>query len=123
MPTHSLICLYKNGVGKAIYCHYDGYINYTGRILYNYYDEPHTEELISIGNVKMLHFNKNQTEFYSDGNEFTPREFTKWGDFVDFFKSSDADVGYVMKHGVWYFCTRNDMSLSVLEGELEEDSV
>lgn len=56
MGTHALIGI-KNKIGKvtSIYCHWDGYPAYTGKILLNHYtDIKKVKELISLGDLSSL---------------------------------------------------------------------
>lgn len=45
----------SDGTSKVIYCHWDGYISYNGRILNQYYDtQEKVEALIALGNISSL---------------------------------------------------------------------
>lgn len=57
MSTRSNIgILNGNGTVTAIYCHWDGYIEYTGKILSEHYQEiEKAKELISGGDLSSLH--------------------------------------------------------------------
>lgn len=51
MATRSLIGNYRS----FIYCHYDGYPEYNGKILKKYYKDPKkVDDLISLGNIDIL---------------------------------------------------------------------
>ncbi len=56
MSTKSLICIeQEDGSFKGIYCHYDGYLDYNGRMLLEYYNDRKTvEKLISLGDMSSL---------------------------------------------------------------------
>ena len=49
MATRSTIAMKtKDGKIKAIYCHWDGYVDHNGRILSNFYTDPaKVQELIN----------------------------------------------------------------------------
>ena len=55
MSTRSLIAIESEKEFKGVYCHWDGYPDYNGRILVNYYQEREkVEELISMGDISSL---------------------------------------------------------------------
>ena len=56
MGTRSTIgILNDDGTVTSIYCHWDGYLDYNGRILTTYYtDEERVRELISLGSISSL---------------------------------------------------------------------
>ena len=57
MATRSYIAM-KIGEDtyKGVYCHYDGYLDYNGLMLYEQYNtKERVEELISLGNISSLH--------------------------------------------------------------------
>lgn len=58
MSTRSKIAIRrKDGSFQGIYCHFDGYLNYTGEILDKFYDTTEkVEKLISLGNLAKLGF-------------------------------------------------------------------
>ena len=63
MSTRSLIALkQKDGSIKSIYCHWDGYLEYNGMILLNYYnDYDKVNKLIDLGNISQLGTNPDAT--------------------------------------------------------------
>lgn len=55
MSTNSRISLYKEGNIKSIYCHWDGYIEHNGEILFKYYTtEEEVEKLVALGDISIL---------------------------------------------------------------------
>lgn len=56
MSTHASITLEKmDGTKTSIYCHYDGYIEYTGVILQLYYNTAEkVEELLKLGDLAQI---------------------------------------------------------------------
>lgn len=55
MSTNSRIGIYENGAVKSIYCHWDGYIEHNGDILFNHYDTAErVNELIMLGDLSVL---------------------------------------------------------------------
>lgn len=59
MSTNSLIAMKtSDGKVKAVYCHWDGYLGYVGRILINYYDNlDKVKTLINLGSISSLGVN------------------------------------------------------------------
>lgn len=55
MGTRSSIAIKtENGI-KAIYCHWDGYVDHNGRILREHYDTPSkVADLIALGDLSSL---------------------------------------------------------------------
>ena len=56
MATRSTIAIENlDGTVSQVYCHWDGYVSYNGRILFdNYQDRDKVAELISLGNICVL---------------------------------------------------------------------
>jgi len=132
MATRSAIGIKHGDVIKAIYCHFDGYLGYTGYALHTYYQSsPKVNKLISMGNMSMLgadigeaqttdahwtelHGQKYlkdnvaiQCSFYCRDRD-EPEADTTWGtfhsdaEFVDYYSDSGVEFYYLYDHGVWY---------------------
>lgn len=72
MSTRAKIAIRrKDGSFQGIYCHFDGYLNYTGEILEKFYDTTEkVEKLISLGNLAKLGFKPDDCFAYCrDGGE------------------------------------------------------
>jgi len=54
MGTRSVIGVYHGGNAKAVYCHWDGYLDHNGRILLDHYDSPRANELVALGDLSSL---------------------------------------------------------------------
>jgi len=124
MGTRSAIGIKHGDVVKAIYCHYDGYPEYMGRVLTLYYqDSIKVNKLISMGDMSSIGaaignkhaFNDRsnyldngiaeQCTFYSrdrgeDDVEF--RTFQSEQDFLDNFNAGE-EFHYLFKDGAWYY--------------------
>jgi hypothetical protein len=100
-------------VCKSVYCHYDGYLDYTGRILLEQYDSTKANMLIARGDNSGVKETLEEMNFYEDReaeseevNEFlasTP--WTVAHSFEEFLEQVEGCCGeyyYVMKDGVWY---------------------
>jgi hypothetical protein len=91
-------------VCKSVYCHYDGYLSYTGDILDKYYDSTAANALIARGDNSGIKETLGDMNFYSDRGE----EDVSWQVAHTFEEFLEQVVGccgeyyYVMKDGVWY---------------------
>jgi hypothetical protein len=91
-------------VCKSVYCHYDGYLDYTGRILLAHYDSTAANALIARGDNSGVKETVAEMNFYSDRGE----EDVSWQvahSFEEFLEQVEGCCGeyyYVMKDGVWY---------------------
>jgi len=55
MGTRSTIAIEKDGKVKSMYCHWDGYLEYNGKMLFDYYDsEEKAEALVNNGYASSL---------------------------------------------------------------------
>jgi hypothetical protein len=91
-------------VCKSVYCHYDGYLDYAGRILLSHYDSTLANALIARGDNSGIKETLEGMNFYSDRGE----EDVSWQvahTFEEFLEQVEGCCGeyyYVMKDGVWY---------------------
>ncbi|CAB5214927.1 hypothetical protein UFOVP190_323 [uncultured Caudovirales phage] len=126
MATRSCIGIKHGDVIKAIYCHFDGYIGYTGYALHTYYQSsPKVNKLISLGDLRMLgaeigeeHDGHARDEYLKDNiasqcNFYSrdlgePETETTWGtfhsdaEFIAHFDPAGVEYYYLYDHGVWY---------------------
>jgi hypothetical protein len=100
-------------VCKSVYCHYDGYLDYTGRILLAHYDSTAANALIARGDNSGVKETLEEMNFYEDReaqgedvNEFlksTPWEVAhSFEEFLEQVEGCCGEYYYVMKDGVWY---------------------
>jgi len=91
-------------VCKSVYCHYDGYLDYTGRILQAHYDSTAANALIARGDNSGVKETLEGMNFYSDRGE----EDVSWQvahtfeEFLEQVNNCCGEYYYVMKDGVWY---------------------
>jgi hypothetical protein len=126
MGTRSAIGIKHGDVIKAIYCHYDGYLEYMGRALTLYYqDSIKVNKLISMGDMSCIGaaigskhaFNARsryldngiaeQCTFYARdrGEENVDfRTFQSEQEFVDEFEAGE-EFYYLFKNNRWYYST------------------
>ena len=113
MGTRSLVGVMHGDICKSVYCHYDGYLDYTGRILQEHYDSTRANALVARGDNSGVQETLEEMNFYedreSDGEDV--KEFinsTPWQvahtfeEFLEQVEGCCAEYYYVMRDGVWY---------------------
>jgi hypothetical protein len=113
MGTRSRVAVMHGDVCKSVYCHYDGYLDYTGRILLAHYDSTAANMLIARGDnsgvketIEEMNFYEDREAKGEDVNEFL--QSTPWSvahSFEEFLEQVQGCCGeyyYVMRDGVWY---------------------
>lgn len=113
MGTRSRVAVMHGDVCKSVYCHYDGYLDYAGRILLAHYDSTAANALIARGDnsgvketVEEMNFYEDREAQGEDVNEFL--QSTPWSvahSFEEFLEQVEGCCGeyyYVMRDGVWY---------------------
>ena len=113
MGTRSRVGVMHGTVCKSVYCHYDGYLDYTGRILLAHYDSTAANALIARGDNSGVKETLAEMNFYEDreAQDEDVSEFlasTPWSvahSFDEFLEQVEGCCGeyyYVMRDGVWY---------------------
>ena len=129
MGTHSRIGVMHGDKVKSIYCHWDGYLDFNGRILQDHYDSAKANHLVALGDLSSLRANigekhafsqfelpadeveafKALTEdmctFYGRDRGEKGVEFKVAQTFAEFLEQCDncgAEYYYIMRDGVWY---------------------
>jgi asparagine synthetase A len=137
MGTRSSIGVMQGNQIKAVYCHWDGYLEYNGRILLEHYNNEKANELVELGAISSLGARLHPTE--GSGHNFdTPEKgvtvfykrdrgeaanFELFNSLSEWARSADAEYLYVMKDGIWYV-SMNGRVLSVLaEALAKEDGI
>jgi hypothetical protein len=114
---------------KSIYCHWDGYLDFNGRILQEHYDSAKANNLVALGDLSSLRPNigekhafsqfelpadeveafKALTEdmctFYGRDRGEKGVEFKVAQTFAEFLGQAEgcgAEYYYIMRDGVWY---------------------
>ncbi len=104
MGTRSRVGVMHGGVCKSVYCHYDGYLEYTGEILNKYYSSSAANELVSRGDNSGVQKTIEEMNFYADRGE----EDVSWQvahsfeEFLEQVEGCGAEYYYVMQDGLWY---------------------
>jgi len=107
MATRAIIAkLDDNGV-QAIYSHSDNYLEHTGKILDQHYqDKDKVDKLIAQGDVSSLRDTIADTTFYARDRGEENKEATNLNNetkLLEFaFESCDAEVVYMFAYGSWY---------------------
>ncbi len=113
MGTRSRVAVMHGDVCKSVYCHYDGYLDYTGEILDRCYDSARANALIARGDNSGVKENLDEMNFYEDRvargedvEEFvnsTPWEVAhSFEQFLEQVQGCCGEYYYVMRDGVWY---------------------
>jgi hypothetical protein len=95
---------------RAVYVHWDGYLDGVGKELQGYTTPAEVAELISHGDRSSL-----DGPYYKDRGEdgVDPTDYTTFVEFYEACEGCWAEYYYIFKDGVWY-CgdTYNETSLS-----------
>ena len=104
MGTRSTIALeYADGTVGQIYCHWDGYLDHNGQILFENYTDPFkVRELLDNGDMSSLSDTVDGCEFYKARGEDCPqRKFKTYADYRN--KGDFEEYNYILrKDGKWY---------------------
>jgi hypothetical protein len=104
MGTRSRVAVMHGTVCKSVYCHYDGYLKHTGRLLQANYDSALANELVARGDNSGVRDTLEGMNFYGERGE----EHVSWQvshtfeEFLEQVDNSDGEWYYVMRDGVWY---------------------
>ena len=129
MGTRSRIGVMHGDNVKSIYCHWDGYLDFNGRILQESYDSAKANHLVALGDMSSLRANigekhafskfelpaeeqdafelatEDMCTFYGRDRGETGIEYKVAHTFNDFLEqcyNCGAEYYYIMKDGVWY---------------------
>jgi hypothetical protein len=104
MGTRSRVGIMQGNVCKSVYCHYDGYLDHTGRMLLTHWDEAEVLKLIKMGDNSGIQESVEEMNFYKDRGEtgVGAIEAHSFREFLDQVQGCFAEYYYVMRDGVWY---------------------
>jgi hypothetical protein len=116
MSTRASIAVSHGGNIKAIYCHFDGYLEHVGKMLHEHYNSARANHLVSLGDLSQLHeliepvfgdHSYNDPEdsvciFYGRDRGDKDVSWQSFDNVKDWLGSYDADFFYIMDKGVWY---------------------
>ncbi len=99
MGTRSFVGVMVGDKCRAVYVHWDGYLEGVGAELQGYKTQAEVEELISHGDRSSL-----DGGYYKDRGEdgVDPTEYNTFKEFFDAANGCGAEYYYVFKDGVWY---------------------
>ena len=104
MGTRSRVGVMHGDIVKSVYCHYDGYLEHTGRILLERYNSAKANELVALGDNSGVQETVSEMNFYKDRGE-TDVEWAVAHTFEEFLEQVEGCCGeyyYIMRDGVWY---------------------
>lgn len=99
MGTRSFVGVQVGDVIRAVYVHFDGYLDGVGQDLQVYTTQQEVEDLISHGDRSSL-----DSGYYRDRGD-TDVDPSEHGSFDEFFEACDGSWGeyyYLFRDGVWY---------------------
>ena len=104
MGTRSRVGVMHGDICKSVYCHYDGYLNYTGRLLLADYDSATANQLVARGDNSGVQKTLDVMNFYGDPSQddvgyHIARTFEE---FLEQVAGCGCEYYYVMRDGVWY---------------------
>ncbi|MDL2274393.1 hypothetical protein LJC34_07650 [Oscillospiraceae bacterium OttesenSCG-928-G22] len=133
MSTNAVISIKDHDKYRAIYCHWDGYVEHTGNVLASHYNTiEKAEQLISLGDISFLDkhvapeggvehtFEKPldgvTIAYHRDRGEPLrgPREFMSLSQMIRSFSS--CTYIYVCEAGQWQYCTDRNYELRPIPG-------
>ena len=104
MGTRSRVGVMHGTVCKSVYCHYDGYLDYTGKLLLANYDSALANQLVARGDNSGVQVTVNAMNFYGERGETGVEWLTAqtFEEFLDQVQGTGCEYYYVMRDGVWY---------------------
>lgn len=134
MGTRSRIAVMHGDVVKSVYCHWDGYLSWNGKLLQEHYDSTKANQLVALGDLSSLKpeigeahpfgyhgtdisaedYEKqfgNMCTFYARDRGETGTEWKVAHSFAEFLEQVDNCCGeyyYIIKDGVWYCGTLHE---------------
>lgn len=134
MGTRSRIAVMHGDVVKSVYCHWDGYLAWNGKLLQEHYDSTKANQLVALGDLSSLKpeigeahpfgyhgtdisaedYEKqfgNMCTFYGRDRGETGTEWKVAHSFAEFLEQVENCCGeyyYIIKDGVWYCGTLHE---------------
>ena len=104
MGTRSRVGVMHGSTCKSVYCHYDGYLEYTGKLLLENYTSSLANQLVALGDNSGVQKTLEDMNFYSDRGE----EDVSWQvahtfeEFLEQVHNCGGEYYYIMRDGEWY---------------------
>jgi hypothetical protein len=94
---HGTVC-------KSVYCHYDGYLEYTGKLLLDNYDSAAANQLVALGDNSGVQKTPEGMNFYSDRGEtdVSWQVAHTFEEFLEQVNNCGGEYYYIMRDGEWY---------------------
>ena len=104
MGTRSRVGVMHGNVCKSVYCHYDGYLEYTGKLLLENYDSATANELVARGDNSGVQKTLGDMNFYSDRGEtdVSWQVAHTFEEFLEQVENCGGEYYYIMRDGEWY---------------------
>jgi len=127
MGTRSGIAVQHGDKIKAVYCHWDGYLEHNGYILDRYYDSVKANNLVALGDLSSLGADIGEAQDFDTPNEYledvehnfltsvskqckfygrdrgeSGTEFKVFFGEQEFVNGIDGEYFYLMRDGMWY---------------------
>ena len=104
MGTRSRVGVMHGNVCKSVYCHYDGYLEYTGKLLLENYDSATANELVALGDNSGVQKTLGDMNFYSDRGETNVswQVAHTFEEFLEQVHNCGGEYYYIMRDGEWY---------------------
>jgi hypothetical protein len=99
MGTRSMVGVMVGDKCRAVYVHWDGYLEGVGAELQSYTTQAEVEELISHGDRSSL-----DDGYYKDRGEkgVEPTDYDTFAEFLEAVEGCWGEFYYIFKDGVWY---------------------
>ena len=104
MATRSRVGVMHGNIIKSVYCHYDGYLAHTGKILQAHYDSATANQLVALGNNNGIDetLEKMRFDTVREPNEQGWEVAHTFEEFLDQVHGCGGEYYYIIKDGVWY---------------------
>jgi hypothetical protein len=104
MGTRSRVGVMHGDIVKSVYCHYDGYLEHTGRVLLERYNSAKANELVALGDNSGVQETIEEMNFYKDRGETDVgwQVAHTFEEFLDQVEGCGCEYYYIMRDGVWY---------------------
>ena len=124
MATRSTIALeFADGTVQQVYCHWDGYLEHNGKILFNHYVDPYkTRDLIDMGDISSLCNTTEETKqgayHFWRGEELRVAKFNDFQDYLAHHQYEEYE--YILrKDGNWYVKCHDEPFVMLVEALAE----
>ena len=104
MGTRSRVAVMHGDVCKSVYCHYDGYLEYTGKLLLDHYNSATANQLVALGDNSGVQNSLEGMNFYSDRGEtdVSWQVAHTFEEFLEQVHNCGGEYYYIMRDGEWY---------------------